>query len=114
MPLIFHNEGGKKFREVASELGFARRLVARGAAYADFDNDGYPDILLTTNGGPAYLLRNSPAGPGPARHAIRIKTVGTRSNRDGIGAVVRVETRNGAEWKTVIPVRATARRMSSH
>ena len=101
LPLIFHNEGGKKFREVASELGFARRLVARGAAYADFDNDGYPDILLTTNGGPAYLLRNSPAGPGPARHAIRIKTVGTRSNRDGIGAVVRVETRNGAEWKTV-------------
>ena len=101
LPLIFHNEGGKKFREVASELGFARRLVARGAAYADIDNDGYPDILLTTNGGPAYLLRNSPAGPGPARHAIRIKTVGTRSNRDGIGAVVRVETRNGAEWKTV-------------
>ncbi len=101
LPLIFHNEGGKKFREVGSELGFARRLVARGAAYADIDNDGYPDILLTTNGGPAYLLRNSPAGPGPARHAIRIKTVGTRSNRDGIGAVVRVETRNGGVWQTV-------------
>ena len=101
LPLIFHNEGGKKFREVGRELGFARRLVARGAAYADIDNDGYPDILLTTNGGPAYLLRNSPAGPGPARHAIRIKTVGTRSNRDGIGAVVRVETRNGGVWQTV-------------
>jgi hypothetical protein len=107
MPLLFRNEGHKQFREIGKQLGFAERLVARGAAHADIDNDGYPDILLTTNGGPAYLFRNSGGG---SNHAIRIRTVGTRSNRDGIGAVVRVETASrpgepvgqaGIAWQTV-------------
>jgi hypothetical protein len=98
LPLLFHNEGHKQFREVGKELGFTRRLVARGAAYADIDNDGYPDILLATNGGPAYLLHNS---GGSQNNAIRIRTVGARSNRDGIGAVVRVTTPNAVSWQTV-------------
>ncbi len=97
-PLVFHNEGGKQFKEVGRELGFSRRLVARGAAHADIDNDGYPDVLLSTNGGPAYLFHNVGGAP---KNAIRIKTVGTRSNRDGIGAVVRVQTANGTTWQTV-------------
>ena len=95
IPLLFHNEGGSRFQEVGKQLGFSRRIVARGAAYADIDNDGRVDILLTTNGGPAYLLRNA---VGAANNAIRIKAVGTRSNRDGIGAVVKV---NGSNWQTV-------------
>jgi hypothetical protein len=94
-PMVFRNEGGSRFQEVSKQLGFTRRLVARGAAYADIDNDGRPDILLTTNGGPAYLFLNA---TGTLNNAIRIKTVGTRSNRDGIGAVVKV---NGANWQMV-------------
>jgi enediyne biosynthesis protein E4 len=98
LPLVFHNEGHDRFQEVGSQLGFARKLVARGAAYADIDNDGALDILLTTNGGPAYLFHNV----GGNRHnAIRIRTVGTRSNRDGIGAQVRVNSGGAVSWQTV-------------
>ncbi len=98
VPLAFHNEGRNKFQEVGGQLGFTRKLVARGAAYADIDNDGAPDILLTTNGGPAYLFRNV---GGAQNNAIRIRTTGTRSNRDGIGAVVRVHTAAGTSAQTV-------------
>ena len=72
--------------------------MARGAAHADIDNDGAPDILLTTNGGPAYLFHNV---GGSRNNAIRIKTVGTRSNRDGIGAEVHVHSAAGENWQTV-------------
>jgi hypothetical protein len=97
-PLVFHDEGRGHFKEVGRELGFTRPFVARGAAYADIDNDGAPDVLLTTNGGPAYLYHNV---GGSKNNAIRIKTVGTRSNRDGIGAVVRLRAPNGENWQTV-------------
>ena len=87
-PHLFRNLAGGRFKEVTDEMGsaFASAKVARGAAYGDIDNDGFPDLLLTTNAGPAYLFHNE----GGANHSIRIKLVGTRSNRDGIGAVVRV------------------------
>jgi enediyne biosynthesis protein E4 len=106
LPLVFHNEGrdaqgNTRFEEAGSKLGFTRPLVARGAAYADIDNDGAPDILLTTNGGPAYLFHNE---GGSRNNAIRIRTVGTRSNRDGIGAQVRVRVPGQASqpgWQTV-------------
>jgi len=98
LPLIFHDEGRGHFKEVGKQVGFTRPLVARGAAYADIDNDGAPDILLTTNGGPAYLFKNV---GGSKNNAIRIRTVGTRSNRDGIGAIVRVHAANGDNWQTV-------------
>jgi len=98
LPLVFHNEGHDKFQEVGRQLGFTRHLVARGAAYADIDNDGAPDILVTSNGGPAYLFRNV---GGSRNNAIRIRTVGTRSNRDGIGAQVHVTSGGSANWQTV-------------
>ena len=87
-PHLFHNLGGGKFTEVTAQMGkaFAAPKVARSAAYADIDNDGFPDILLTTNAGPAYLFHNE----GGTNHSLRIKLVGTKSNRDGIGAVVRM------------------------
>jgi hypothetical protein len=74
---------------------FAAPKVARAAAYADIDNDGFLDILLTTNSGPAYLFHNE----GGSNHSLRIKLVGTKSNRDGIGAVVRVTSGNDKQWK---------------
>lgn len=98
VPLVFRNLNGAKFADVGKQLGFTEELVARGAAHADIDGDGAPDILLTTNGGPAYLFRNS---GGAANNAIRVKTVGTKSNRNGIGARVRVQAANGAQWQTV-------------
>jgi hypothetical protein len=98
VPLLFHNEGGSRFQQVGRRLGFTHQMVARGAAYADIDNDGRPDILLTTNGGPAFLFRNLVGG---RNNAIRIKTVGTRSNRDGIGAAVRVHSGGPVDWQTV-------------
>ncbi len=98
LPLVFHDEGHDKFQEVGKQLGFTRRMVARGAAYADIDNDGAPDILITTNGGPAYLFRNV---GGSRNNGIRIRTVGTRSNRDGIGAQVRVTSGGITNWQTV-------------
>jgi hypothetical protein len=67
---------------VGPDLGTPR--VARGAAYADIDNDGDLDLLLTTNAGPTVLFRND---GGNANHSLRIKLVGTKSNRDGIGTV---------------------------
>ena len=72
--------------------------MARGAAHADINNDGAPDILLTTNGGPAYLFQNV---GGDRNNAIRIKTVGTRSNRDGMGAEVDVRSAAGENSQTV-------------
>lgn len=102
-PLIFHNQGrdGKgntKFENVTKPLGFDQKLVGRGAACADIDNDGAPDVLLTTNGGPAYLFRNV---GGARSNALRIKTVGARSNKNGIGAVVKVHTPGGVNRQTV-------------
>jgi hypothetical protein len=97
-PLVFHNEGNLRFQESGQGLGFTRKYVARGAAYGDIDNDGAPDILLNTNGGPAHLFQNV---GGSRNNSIRIRTVGTRSNRDGIGAEVRVHTAGGESWQTV-------------
>ncbi|HKS71717.1 MAG TPA: CRTAC1 family protein [Terriglobales bacterium] len=97
-PLVFKNDGQERFNEVGKQLGFSRQIVARGAAYADINNDGYLDVLVTTNNGPAYLFRNE--GENTA-NAIRIKTVGTRSNRNGIGARVRVRSGGAVNWQTV-------------
>jgi hypothetical protein len=97
-PHLFRNRGKGQFQDLGRKLGFTSELVARGAAYADIDNDGWLDVLLTTNGGPAYLYRNNGGNP---NNGIRIKTVGTRSNGNGVGAIVRVRSRIGQSWQTV-------------
>jgi uncharacterized protein YndB with AHSA1/START domain len=99
-PLLFRNLGRGKFASIASAVGpqFSRPIVARGAAYGDVDRDGDLDVVLTTNHGPAYLFRND---GGNRNHWLRVRTVGTKSNRDGIGAVVRVTSASGRQWAMV-------------
>jgi enediyne biosynthesis protein E4 len=98
---LFRNLGNKKFEEVTATAGAALRqpVVARGAAYADYDNDGDLDLLVTTNNGPARLLRND---GGNRNHSIRIRAVGTTSNRDAIGARIRVLTDSGASIASMV------------
>jgi len=88
-PLLFLNDGNGSFRDVAAELGggFDQPKVGRGLAYADFDRDGDLDLLLTTNNGPAYLYRNDQLS---GNQSIRFRLTGTKSNRDAIGAIVRL------------------------
>jgi len=88
-PQLFRNLGGYRFEDVAAEVGggFASPKVGRGLAVGDFDRDGDLDLLLTTNNGPAYLYRNDVTN---GNQSIRFELLGTKSNRDAIGAVVRV------------------------
>jgi len=91
-PHVFRNLGKGNFQEVTKSLGsaFAAPRVGRGAAYGDINNDGRLDLLLSTNGGRAYLFQNEATGDAALQKSLRIKLVGTKSNRDGIGAVVKV------------------------
>jgi hypothetical protein len=100
-PLLFRNVGKGRFDDVSARLGpdLMRALVARGAAYGDIDGDGDLDVLINNNHGPAVLLRND---ANPARHHfLRVQLEGARSNRSGIGALVRIETATGKQWRTV-------------
>jgi hypothetical protein len=90
-PHLFRNIGKGKFEEVTKSMGaaFSTPRVARGAAYADIYNDGRLDVLMATNGGATALFRNEAMG-GTANRSLRVKLIGTKSNRDGIGAIVQV------------------------
>jgi hypothetical protein len=88
-PQLFINNGKGAFSDVAAQLGngFDAPKVGRGLAYGDFDRDGDFDLLLTTNNGPAFLYRNDQA---TGNRSIRFRLKGVKSNRDAIGATVRI------------------------
>jgi len=99
-PSLLHNERGKKFENVSEASGdvFHQQWAARGLAIGDIDNDGRVDAVVTSNDGPAWLLLNRTE---TSNHWITLNLVGVKSNRDAIGALVRVVTSAGEQFSTV-------------
>lgn len=99
-PMLLRNVDGKRFANVGPVAGdvFRQKWVGRGLAIGDIDNDGRVDAVISENGGPAHVLMNR---TDTANHWIGFKLVGHRSNRDGIGAVIRVQSSQGSQWATV-------------
>ena len=99
-PQLFRNDGRGGFDLVPPSPGhdLAEPLVGRGAAYADFDRDGDLDILITTNDGPAKLLRND---GGNANNYLRVRLVGSESNRSGLGTLLTLASASGQQQQVV-------------
>jgi hypothetical protein len=86
---LFHNEQNGKFVDMSKSAGngFLTPYVGRGVAFLDFDNDGFVDVVVANNGDAPLLLHNS---GGNGNHFLNFKLVGTKSNRDAIGARIRI------------------------
>ena len=99
-PMLLLRNTGKKFVDVSSISGdiFHEAWVGRGMAIGDIDNDGRIDAVVSTNGGPAHILLNKTV---TANHWITLHLIGHKSNRDGIGAVVKLTTARRSQWVTV-------------
>ena len=99
-PQLFRNDGRGRFELAVAEVGpdFAAPLVGRGAAYADYDLDGDLDILVTTNDGPAKLLRND---GGNANNYLRVRLLGVKSNRSGLGTQLTLVSESGKQVQMV-------------
>src|SRR5579872_3954898 len=97
---LFHNEGNGRFREVSQSSGdgFTRPYAGRGAAFADFDNDGQMDVVVANAGDPPLLLHN---GGAPGNHFVNLKLVGTKSNRDAMGARVKLSAGGVAQMREI-------------
>ncbi len=92
---LFLSRGGTRFEDIAPSVpALARPVVGRGAVHLDFDNDGDQDLVITANGGPARLLRND---GGSRNAALRVRLVGTTSNRAGIGTTVVATLQDGTQ-----------------
>ncbi len=94
---IFRNLEGGKFSDISASAGtdFQAKALYRGVAFADFDNDGKVDVVVTALNGPARLFRNMTRNSG---HWLALKLTGTDSNRDGLGARVAVTTLDGRKF----------------
>jgi hypothetical protein len=92
---VLRGIGNASFEDVSRYAGpdFQRTALFHGAAFADFDNDGRLDVIVTALNAPARLFHN--VSPGPA-HWLALRLVGARSNRDGLGARVKVTLQNGS------------------
>lgn len=99
-PLLLARNTGVGFADVSAESGavFQQAWVARGLAVGDLDNDGRVDVVVTTNDGLAHLLHNETAS---SNHWLSLKLQGHKSNRDGIGAVIKVTTKSRVQYTTV-------------
>jgi hypothetical protein len=99
-PHLFRNLGGRKFTSATSgSAALEQKLVGRGAAYGDIDNDGDLDLLITENNGPARLLRND---GGSAMKWLRVKLAGGPANRQAIGATVVVTMTSGERQNRIV------------
>jgi enediyne biosynthesis protein E4 len=98
-PMMLLRNTGKKFVDVSPVSGdiFHDAWVGRGMAIGDINNDGRIDAVVTTNGGPAHVLLNETE---TKNHWITLHLTGHKSNRDGIGAVVKLTTAAGSQWVT--------------
>ena len=102
-PSLFRNQRDGTFRDITKAAGLNRVGVGRGCAYGDYDNDGDLDLLVSNNGvtedhNGVWLLRNDSK---PSFNYLRVKVTGTRSNRDGIGASVRLTLPNSVQQQIV-------------
>ena len=98
--LLARNMGDGKFVDVSAQSGsvFTQPWVGRGMAVGDLDNDGRLDAVVSTNGGAAHILHNETA---TTNHWLTLLLVGHKSNRDAIGAEIKVTTPHGAQYWTV-------------
>lgn len=96
-PLLLENDGAARFAEASTRGGrfFEQQINGRGAAVADFDNDGRLDVVVTALADRAFVLRNRSAS---GHHWLKLSLEGTRSNRDGFGTLITV-TAGGRTWK---------------
>jgi enediyne biosynthesis protein E4 len=98
--LLFRNMGRQRFADVSrsSGPGFALEKVSRGLVSGDIDNDGDLDLLVTNNGQTVDLLRND---GGSVNNALLVRLIGTTSNRDGVGAELRLTAGTRTQIRTV-------------
>ena len=102
-PSLFRNQRNGTFRDITKVAGLTRQGVGRGCAYGDYDNDGDVDLLVSNNGvtedyGGVWLLRND---SDPPSNYLRVRVIGTRSNRDGIGVRVRLTLGDSVQQQIV-------------